>query len=123
MSVIPATVRVPTINERQRVPQAAIAEVVRHIVELYRPERLILFGSYAYGDPRPESDVDLLVVMDTELRESEQAVQILQSIEHHFGIDLIVRTPENLEHRLALGNSFLTEIVERGEVLYERSLA
>lgn len=123
MSVIPATVRVPTINERQRVPQAAIAEVVRHIVELYRPERLILFGSYAYGDPRPESDVDLLVVMDTELRESEQAVQILQSIEHHFGIDLIVRTPESLEHRLALGDSFLTEIVERGEVLYERSLA
>jgi predicted nucleotidyltransferase len=121
MSVLPATVPVPTIDVRRRVPDEAIAEVIRHIAERYQPERLILFGSYAYGDPRPESDVDLLVVMNTDLRESEQAVQILQSVEHHFGLDLIVRTPASLERRLALGDPFLREIVERGKVVYERS--
>ena len=85
--------RVPNVNVRDRVPQAAIDDVVRQIVARFRPRRIVLFGSYAEGQPRPDSDVDLLVVLETSLRETEQAVQICQAIEYHFGLDLIVRTP------------------------------
>ena len=104
---------------RQRIPQAAIDDVVAQIIERYQPQKVILFGSYAYGHPRPESDVDLLVVLDTPLKEAEQAAQICQEIDYHFGLDLIVRTPNVLARRLALGDPFLTEIVNNGRVLYE----
>lgn len=107
------------ITERERIPQAAIDETVQQIVEKFQPLRIILFGSYAYAQPRPESDVDLLVIMETPLKESTQAVQICQAIEYHFGLDLIVRTPENLARRLGWGDFFLREIVSKGKVLYE----
>ncbi|MGQ9628387.1 MAG: nucleotidyltransferase domain-containing protein [Anaerolineae bacterium] len=110
-----------TIDKRSRIPQQAIEDVVSQIVRHFNPRQIILFGSYAYGQPRPESDVDLLVVMDTPLKETEQAVRICQEIEYHFGLDLIVRTPEALTRRLALGDPFLREVVARGKVLYERA--
>jgi len=114
-------VRVPAINVRHRIPQRAIEETVHQIVQRFQPQRIILFGSYAWGEPRPESDVDLLVVMDTPLKETEQAVRICQAIEYHFGLDLIVRTPATLARRLALGDPFLREVVSKGKVLYERT--
>jgi uncharacterized protein len=114
-------VTVLNINQRRRIPRRAIQAVVKQIAEQFQPDRIILFGSYAYGKPRPESDVDLLVVMDTSLRETEQAVQICQSIPYHFGLDLLVRTPATLTRRLALGDQFLHEIISEGKVLYERT--
>ncbi len=111
----------PNINHRRRIPKRAISDVVQQIVDAFHPQRIILFGSYGYGRPRPESDVDLLVVMDTALRETEQAVRICQAIEYHFGLDLIVRTPETIAHRLAFGDPFLKEVVSKGQLLYERA--
>ena len=96
-----------------------IREMVSQIALQFRPRRIILFGSYAHGKPRPESDVDLLVVMDTHLRETEQALQICQKIEYLFGLDLLVITPQRLTQRLAQGDSFLREVVETGKVVYE----
>ena len=112
---------VPMIGVRKYIPQEAIDATVNQIVEKFNPQRIILFGSYAYGDLRPESDIDLLVVMDTDLKESEQAVQICQKIEYHFGLDLLVRTPATIVRRLALGDAFLQEIVDRGKILHERT--
>jgi len=112
--------RIRPINERRRIPDQAIEDAVRQIVQKFQPQQIVLFGSYAYGRPRPESDVDLLVVMDTPLKETEQAVRICQVIEYHFGLDLIVRTPETMARRLALGDPFLHEVVSKGKVLYER---
>lgn len=114
-------VQIPTIDVRRRVPQQMIEDIVHQIVRQFHPQRIILFGSYAYGQPRQESDVDLLVVMDTLLTETEQAVRICQGIEYHFGLDLIVRTPAALTRRLALGDPFLREVISRGKVLYERA--
>jgi predicted nucleotidyltransferase len=113
-------VQIPSINVRDHIPQQAIEDAVRQIVEQFDPQRVILFGSYAYGQSRPESDVDLLVVMDTSLRETEQAVRICQAIDYHFGLDLIVRTPATMARRLVLGDPFLREVVSKGKVLYER---
>lgn len=114
-----AATNVPTINHRQRIPEAAIQDVVNQIATLFHPQRIILFGSYASGKFRPESDLDLLVVMDTPLSEVEQAVQICQQIEYLFGLDLLVIRPQRLALRLRQGDSFLKEIIETGRVLYE----
>src|SRR5581483_1416300 len=101
-----------------RVPRAAIRRYVRRIVERFRPEKVILFGSHAYGRPHPDSDVDLLVVMPA-YNEINQAVRIESRVEAPFLLDLIVRTPENLAYRLKWNDWFLKEVVEKGIVLYD----
>lgn len=85
------------------------------------PEKIILFESYAYGKPKTESDVDLLVVMGTPLRNSEQAALSVRAIDYHFGMDSLVRRPQQLAEHVALGDSFLREITERGKVVYART--
>ncbi len=112
-------VNVPTIDKRKRIPQEAIDQVVEQIVEKFKPQKIILFGSYARGNPRPESDVDLLVVMETPLREVQQAIQICQQIEYRFGLDLIVHSPKYLEERVKMGDWFLRDVINEGKVLYE----
>lgn len=114
-------VYVPTIDKRKRIPQKAIDQVVKQIVEKFKPQKIILFGSYARGNPRPESDVDLLVVMDTPLKEVQQAIQISQEIDYRFGLDLIVHTPEYLAKRVKMGDWFLRDVLQEGKVLYESS--
>ncbi len=110
---------VPTIDVRQRIQPDVIRLLARKIADHFHPQKIILFGSYAYGQPRPESDIDLLVIMKTELRESKQALQIRQFLNPLFGLDIIVYTPEKMNQRLSWGDSFLSEIIERGIVLYE----
>ena len=112
-------VNVPTIDKRKRIPQEAIDQVVEQIVEKFKPQKIILFGSYARGSPRPESDVDLLVVMETSLKDVQQAIQICQQIEYRFGLDLIVHTPEYLSERVKMGDWFLRDVLEEGKVIYE----
>ena len=109
----------PTIDIRLRIPEEIIRELIARIASQFKPKQIILFGSYAYGKPRPESDVDLLVVMDTDLRESEQALRIRKHVNPLFGVDILVYTPTRLEQRLKWGDSFLREITERGQVVYE----
>lgn len=106
-----------------RVPEQAIREVARQIEAKFSPEQIILFGSHAYGEPGPTSDVDLLVVMDSPRRNVEQAIIIARAIEYHFGLDLMVRRPRQLTERIALGDFFLSEVMEKGKVLYERARA
>ena len=113
--------RVPSNGNRRRVPVRDIRAVVKQIATQFKPEKIILFGSYAYGKPKPESDVDLLIVMDTPLRNSVQAAQIARATDYHFGMDLLVRRPQQLAERVALGDSFLREITEKGKVVYARA--
>jgi predicted nucleotidyltransferase len=98
---------------------AAIEDVAQQIVARFHPIRIILFGSYASGKTRPESDVDLLVVMDTPLSEARQAAEILKATSYRFGLDLLVYTPKRLTERLALGDPFVQDIMVVGKVLYE----
>jgi predicted nucleotidyltransferase len=113
------TLIAPTIDSRIRIPNEIIKELISRIAAQFQPKQIILFGSYAYGKPRPESDVDLLVVMDTHLRESEQALRIRQHVNPLFGVDILVYTPARFEQRLNLGDAFLKEITEKGLVMYE----
>jgi len=94
----------------------AIERLIREI----NPEKIILFGSYAYGHPTPDSDVDLLIVWDTDKSRRERVVTIsLLLYPRLFPVDIIVKTPRELAEE-APRNFFLQEILNRGVVLYER---
>jgi uncharacterized protein len=96
-----------------------IQELSQQIAAKFSPERIILFGSHAYGEPTADSDVDLLVVMPFEGQPFRQAAAILNEISPKFAVDLLVRTTEQLDERVALGDFFLREILTKGKVLYE----
>lgn len=96
-----------------------IQTVCNRIAEEFKPEKIILFGSHAYGKPTLESDLDLLVVMPFEGSPLSQSVKISRQLGLMLPIDLIVRTPEQLEERLAMEDDFMREIVEQGKVMYE----
>lgn len=96
-----------------------IQHVVDQIVERFRPDKIWLFGSFAHDTPTSDSDVDLLVAMDTSLRNVQQAVEIRKAVNFPFPVDLLVRTPEQIAKRLALGDSFFHEVLTKGVVLHE----
>src|SRR5215813_3669123 len=98
------------------VPFSAIRRYARQIAERFHPDKIILFGSYAYGQPHEDSDVDLLVIMPAR-NQHDQAVKIRWEFPAPFPMDLIVRTPKNLKWRLEEGESFHTEITSKGKVL------
>jgi len=96
-----------------------LQKVVGKIAEQFHPERVILFGSLAEGKAGKESDADLLVIMETKERTLQQAAAIAAAIEHPFPLDILVRTPQQIKERLAWGDSFIRQILEKGLVLYE----
>jgi predicted nucleotidyltransferase len=96
-----------------------IRDVVRRIGEEFSPQRVILFGSYAYGKPTRDSDVDLLVITSFVGRSVEKSVEIQLKVRPPFPVDLLVRTPEKIQERLEMGDCFMREILTKGKVLYE----
>jgi uncharacterized protein len=102
------------------VPMRVIRDFARRVAERFQPDKIILFGSYAYGTPHEDSDVDILVIMPAR-NQLSAAVRIDLACESHFPLDIIVRTPKNMRWRLEEGDSFLREIVSRGKVLYEKA--
>ena len=94
--------------------------MVEQIVDLFHPDRVVLFGSHAYGRPTADSDVDVLVVMPTK-NPVAQACRIRLAVEHPFPLDLLVRTPEHLEARLHAGDCFWQDVLTQGKVLYEKT--
>jgi len=114
--------QIPPIQNRKRIPMRAIRAVVRHIARQFSPEAIILFGSYAYGKPTPWSDVDLLVVMETPKGELETAMEIIESLPPTlFSVDILARDPKTINHRKALGDTFMREITSKGQTLYARA--
>ncbi len=102
------------------IPMRVIRDFARRVAERFQPDRIILFGSYAYGSPHADSDVDILVVMPA-YNERSKAHKIRMVVSAPFPMDLIVRTPDNLRWRLEEGDSFLREITSKGKVLYEKA--
>src|SRR4051794_24733557 len=104
------------------IPLSAIRRFARRIAEKFDPEKIILFGSFAYGTPHEWSDVDLLVVMPC-YNEINQSIRIKLAFDREFPLDLIVITPVRLRRRLAEQWSFWQEITSKGIVLYEKGNA
>src|SRR5947209_9605372 len=103
------------------VPMRVIRRFARQVAERFQPDKVILFGSHAYGTPHADSDVDILVIMPAR-NQIDAAVRIDRALDPPFPLDLIVRTPRNMTWRLQEGDSFLREIVSKGHVLYEKAV-
>ena len=107
-------------NERND-NRAMIEKIVKRLVAEYPPQKIILFGSYAYGQPGPDSDIDLLIIKTTGDGFLERLCTVRRlTVGTHPSVpfDPIVLTPTELEDRLEAGDQFLSEILDRGEVLY-----
>jgi uncharacterized protein len=96
-----------------------IERIVRQIVKNFDPQQIILFGSYAYGTPTEDSDVDLLILMNTEAQPIHAAAQIAATIDHPFPLDIVVSTPSAWKASLERNGVFATEVMKKGVVLYE----
>lgn len=97
----------------------ALDGLVADIVRQFHPAQIILFGSHAWGSPTADSDVDLLLVMDTNEPVARCAARVSAAIDHPFPMDIVVRTPSTLLDACRRGGAFLSEIMKHGVVLYE----
>jgi predicted nucleotidyltransferase len=102
-------------------------EVIKKIVDLlikeYHPDKIILFGSYAYGKPTEDSDIDLLIIKESDKKRRIDRFVEVQSLiynkEARIPVSPLVLTKEELEERLSIGDDFIEEIITKGKVLYE----
>lgn len=102
------------------VPMRVIRRFARQVAERFRPDKIILFGSHAYGTPHADSDVDILVIMSAR-NELDQAFKIRCEVPTQFPMDLLVFKPQHVKWRLEERESFLTEIMMKGKTLYEKN--
>ena len=101
-----------------------ISEIIEKLKNQYKPLKIILFGSYAYGKPSKDSDIDLLILKRTTKRKVDRFVEVKRIIynpEHRVPISPLIYTPEELEERLKIGDDFIKEILRKGIVVYERA--
>lgn len=98
-----------------------LKEITDRIVKDFQPQKVVLFGSYAWGEPTINSDIDLLVIKETNRSTRDIAKEIDGSIfPRPFPIDLIVNTPQQVEKRVEIGDFFITNILNKGKVLYAK---
>jgi len=97
-----------------------IRKITRKIAELYGPEKIILFGSFAWGKPNQDSDVDLLIIKETEEDFFGRNTAVRKIIDGVMPVDILIRTPEEIKKRLLLGDFFYKNIIKKGKNLYVR---
>jgi uncharacterized protein len=104
------------------VTEEVLQTIVHRLVTGLHPEKIILFGSYASGTPTADSDVDLLVIVDTQARPVDRYLHVSRLLRPRpFPLDLLVKTPEEIAQALAREDAFIREITTQGRVLYERT--
>jgi predicted nucleotidyltransferase len=101
------------------IDEKSILEVRDSIAAEFKPQRIIMFGSYADGTHAENSDLDLLIIMKYVGSGLRKAVEILNRVNPRIPVDLVVKTPEDIEERIKASDFFLTDILNRGRVLYE----
>ena len=97
-----------------------ITELSQKIATGFQPEKIILFGSYAYGVPDNDSDVDLLVILPFQGKSFRKSLEILNKTNPKFPVDLITRKPEDAIKRYAEGDPLIREALNKGKILYEQ---
>ena len=101
-----------------------ITDITTRIAERFNPEKIIVFGSYAWGKPGKDSDLDLFVVMDSSEKPIKRAASLRRAlIDRYVPMDIIVRTPEEIRHRIDIGDPFVKKILREGKVVYARDNA
>lgn len=99
-----------------------IDKISKKIVDDFKPEKIILFGSYAWGEPDENSDVDLFIVKETKKRsvDRERELRLMLYGNNFPALDLLVYTPEEIKRRLAMEDFFVKDILNKGEVIYDK---
>lgn len=101
---------------------AKIRKAANILADELRPEKIILFGSYAYGKPNKDSDVDLLIIKNGKQKSRDYALRASKLlVPRPFPVDILVRTSANIRWRLKWGDNFFEEIMKKGRLLYEKS--
>jgi len=101
-----------------------ITDIARKIAEHFNPDKIILFGSYAWGKPGRDSDLDLFVIMESTERPIKRAASLRRVLKDlYVPMDILVRTPEELKHRIDIGDPFIKKILRDGQVIYARDSA
>jgi predicted nucleotidyltransferase len=109
------------LSKKKMIGKDKISEIVKKIASGYNPDKIILFGSYATGNPNEDSDLDLFVIKDSDLPRPQRTVQVRKML---YGsmipIDLIVYTPKEIEESRGNKFSFVFKVLNTGKTLYER---
>jgi predicted nucleotidyltransferase len=115
------TTKTPSPEQVEVTRDARVQAFATTIARDFHPERIILFGSHVHGNATPDSDVDLLVIMDRNGKtRQEMAVEIRQKVTAGFPLDMLVRTPEEVRERMGLNDWFMHDVMREGRVLYEK---
>ena len=99
-----------------------IVRIAETIGRAYRPQQIILFGSYARGNPTEDSDIDLFIIKDTDVSIVDRFVEVKQLIydpQLRIPVSPLIYTPQELEEHLSIGDDSVKEIMSEGKVLYE----
>lgn len=99
----------------------SILNLAKQIQENCLPEKIILFGSYAYASPSKSSDVDVLVILPFEGTNFRKSLEIYKKINVNFPVDILARKPEDTAKRYKLGDPLIQVALEKGKILYERT--
>ncbi|MFN3480671.1 MAG: nucleotidyltransferase domain-containing protein [Thermodesulfovibrionales bacterium] len=106
----------------KKIPENILIEIVTRIINISSPEKIILFGSYVYGAPRADSDIDIMIIkknLQSKIKEYSKIRRSLKGLRYPF--DIVILTPEEFEYYSTEWlNSVVAEAKKRGIVLYER---
>ena len=101
------------------VTRELLRDITQKVIQAFRPKNVILFGSYAYGVPTPDSDLDLLIVMESRDRPAERIRKVSDLFDPRpLPMDFVVLTPGEMRRRLSGFDPFLEEVLEKGQMLY-----
>ncbi len=98
-----------------------INQIAEKIKKQYKPEKIILFGSYAWGKPTKDSDIDLFIVKETNEKHRERALKVRRLLSEEnglVGLDILVYNSQELTKRLEIGDSFISKIIKKGKLVY-----
>jgi uncharacterized protein len=102
-------------------PLSVIQAIAGEIVQCWQPDKVILFGSYAYGTPEPWGDVDLLIAGEFDKDPISAVLEIRWALpRYHFSLDLVIRSQADINNRIEINDLFMKEIVPQGRIRYDR---
>ncbi len=99
--------------------QKEIENIAKQIVEKYKPEKIILYGSFVYGKPHEDSDVDLFVIKKSKKPRTKRHLELDRMLlDRKMALDILVYTPQEIKKRLSLGDFFIKDIINQGKTIY-----